>query len=87
MRNLIKMSEKKCRKQLRVMFNRQTPIDPSASIFISAVLQFLCKDILTKAEILRAEKGSKSIKPFHLQKAIKGDPELDLLLKSMIEYV
>lgn len=64
-------------------------VDVTAGVYSAAVLEYLTSELLQLAgDAIKNEDvlqlSEKRITPKHLQLAIKGDEELDLLIKSMI---
>lgn len=64
--------------------NYANHIGTTASVYMAAVLQYLCAKVLdlTKAETANAKK--KRIVPRHIMLAIKKDYDLDQLLKNVL---
>lgn len=55
-----------------------------AAIYLSAVTEYLCAEILEMAGTVASDNGKARIVPRHIMQAIQGDNELRLLLKNII---
>ena len=55
-------------------------VSPGSSVYLAAVLEYLCAEILELAGNAARDNGKKRIVPRHLQLAVRNDEELNRLL-------
>src|SRR5688572_3425126 len=68
--------------------NEQYKIDDDAVIYATAVIEYITRELLQEAGNLTlppiCDSGYNRIMPSHLQKAVRGDEDMDSLIKSAI---
>ena len=80
------MNPNRLRKQIEYI-DENIKVKKTAAVYVGAVLDFLCKEILDKAHrVCYDPKDTEPpmIQPSHLQEAFRGDIELNILLMDVI---
>lgn len=59
-------------------------VSQSAGCFMAGVLEWLCAELLEQAAVICEQRKKKTLTPNHLNLAIRGDEEMNMLMCDMV---